>query len=318
MESLHNVQKTSETISLKSMSKIRYILYNKWLYIFLLPAVIYFFIFLYYPTYGLVLAFKDFNFSKGILGSPWAGLKHFEMLFGAEGFRVALKNSVVLSLIRLVCGFPAPIFLALLINELRNKMFKRFAQTVVYLPHFVSWVIISGMAMSLLSTSEGLVNNFIKNIGMEAVPFLDNIKYWRFTFVGIEIWKEAGWGTIIYLAALAGIDQEQYEAAFVDGATRLQRLMYITLPGITSTIAVLLILRIGNLLKTGFEQIFLLYNPLVYDVADVLETYAYRNGILEGRFSYSTAMGLFQAIISVLLVLGANRMSKRITGNSIY
>lgn len=284
----------------------------------MVPAVLYFCIFLYYPTYGLVLAFKDFRYDLGILGSPWVGLKHYAMLFESDSFMLAFKNTIVLNLLRLACGFPAPIILALLINEVRSNTYKKFSQTVVYLPHFISWVIVAGMAMNLLSSSEGLVNIFLKSLGLGAIQFLDSPQNWRFTFVGIEIWKEVGWGTVIYLSALAGIDTEQYEAAFVDGATRLQRLLYITIPSIASTVAVLLILRIGNILKSGFEPIFLMYNPLVYDVADVLETYAYRYGILEGRFSYSTAMGLLQAVLSVILVLSANKLSNRISGHSIY
>jgi putative aldouronate transport system permease protein len=266
----------------------------------------------------LILAFKDYKLSKGIWGSAWVGLDNFKMLLDSPQFITSFKNSLILNFYRLVWGFPMPIVLALVLNEVRLIAYKRIAQTIVYLPHFISWVIIAGMAVNLFSASEGIVNIFLKNIGLDSIPFLNDPRYFRSTLIGIEVWKEVGWGTIIYLAALTAINPEQYEAAIVDGASRLQRILYITVPGITSTIAILLILRVGNLMRAGFEQIILLYNPMVYEVADVLETFAYRNGVLEGRYSYATALGLIQSVLSMVLVLSANRLSKKISGESLY
>ena len=293
----------------------------KFYYLLILPGLLYFIIWHYIPMFGIVIAFKDiapFEGIKGIVEGDWVGFKHFVKFFSSHYFWNILGNTLAISLYKLVFGFPAPILLALVLNELKGMAYKRVAQTVVYLPHFISWVIVSGMAFSIFSSSDGVINILLKNMGIEAIPFLTSPRWFRQTLIGIEIWKEAGWGTIIYLATLAGVDIEQYEAAYVDGATRLQRLLYITLPSISSTIAVLLILRTGNLMRAGFEQIYLLYNPMVYEVADVLETFAYRNGVMEGRISYATALGLLQSALSVVLVLSANKISRKISGQSLY
>ena len=291
---------------------------NGWFYVFLLPAAIYVFVFDYLTIYGLVIAFMDFSFARGFALSKWVGLKHFEILFESPTFYRVLKNSLTLSFMRLAVGFPMPIALALLLNEVRHLGFKRLSQTIVYLPHFISWVIIAGMTYNLFGTTDGMVNVFLRQLGLKNVPFLSSPGLFRQTLIGIEIWKGLGWGSIVYLSAITTIDPEYYEAARVDGAGRWKCMRYITLPCIAPTLTVMLILRMGSLINNGFEQIYLLYSPLVYEVADVLETYAYRVGIREGRYSYTTALGLFKSLISVVMVFGTNAFSRKISGNAIF
>jgi len=288
-----------------------YIFINKWLYIMLIPGMTLLLIFKYIPMYGIVIAFKDFNIVKGIWQSPWVGLQNFIYLFKSQDFYIILRNSILISLYRLLWGFPAPIILALLLNEVRHVRYKKTIQTILYLPHFISWVVIVGIVYNFLSPSTGIVNHIIKMFGKEPIAFLQKEEYFRSILVITDIWKEAGWGTIIYLAAITGIDESLYEAAIIDGATRLQRVRYITIPGIMSTIVVLLILRSGSILRNGFEQIFLMYSPLVYDVADVFETYTYRVGLQEGRFSYATAVGMFQSIVGLILIWMTNAFAKK-------
>lgn len=297
---------------------IKKILMNKWLYIFLIPGMLLIIVFDYLPMYGIVIAFKDFNLIKGIWGSDWIGFKNFQYLFKSHDFYNILFNSLWFSILRLICGFPAPILLALMLNEIRNVTYKRTVQTVLYLPHFISWVVIAGMVINILSPSTGIVNHIIKSMGGEAIPFLQKPEFFRAIVIAAEIWKEAGWGTIIYLAAMAGIDSEMYEASTIDGASRLQKIIYITIPGIMSTIVVLLILRMGSLLRNGFEQIFLLYNPLVYQVADVFETYTYRVGISEGRFSFASAVGIFQSVVGLVLIFTSNKLAKKVGEGGLW
>jgi len=291
---------------------------NKWIYIFSIPIVVYLFVFCYVPMYGVIISFQDFKFRLGFSGSPWVGLKHFETAFGSSKFWQVFENSLVLNLIRLFTSFPAPIILALCLNEVRSTRFKRVAQTVVYLPHFISMVVVVSLAYNLLNSSTGLVNQLIKNLGGKPIGFLDDARYFRGSIVGIGIWKEMGWGTIIYLSAMSGIDMELYDAAQVDGAGRLRRIWHVTLPGIRSTVIVMLVLRMGSLLNNGFEMIFLLYNSFVYEVADVFETYTYRLGVMEGRFSYTTAVGLFKSVVCFILVMTANWLSRKVNESSIF
>lgn len=292
---------------------------NPLLYLLVLPGVIYLVIFHYIPMYGVVIAFKDFSVTKGIWDSPWVGLENFFYLFKSKDFYNIFKNSVLISLYRLLWGFPAPIILALLLNEIRSISFKRLSQTLIYIPHFISWVVIAGIVVNLLSPSaEGMVNYVISSFGYPPINFLLEPKYFRSIVVISEIWKEAGWGTIIYLAAISGIDVFLYESAIIDGANRLKQVWYITLPGIASTVVVLLILRMGHILNNGFEQIFLLYNPLTYQVADVFETFTYRVGLLEGRFSFATAVGIFQSIIGLVLILITNNLSRKYKGSGLW
>ena len=299
-------------------SIITYILGNKSLYLMTLPGLVYLFIFNYIPMYGVLIAFKDFDVIKGIWGSSWVGLNHFHTLFTAPDFYNILKNSLLISFYRLVWGFPAPIIVALMLNEIHHNSFKRITQSLLYLPHFISWVVISGIVYNFLSPAGGALNIIIEAFGGQPVAFLQKPEWFRSIIVVSDIWKELGWGTIIYIAALTGIPGELYEAAIIDGASRLQRMFYITLPGIASTVIVLLTLRMGSILKNGFEQIFLLYNPMVFDVADVLETYTYRVGLLEGNFSFSTAVGIFSSVVGFVLIHLANKLAKRMGEGGLW
>ncbi len=292
-------------------SLLSYVLKNKLLYIMLIPGMAFLFVFNYIPMYGVSIAFKDFNIVKGIWQSPWVGLDNFVYLFRSRDFYVIFRNSILISIYRLFWGFPVPIILALMLNEIRNIYYKKTIQTILYLPHFISWVVIVGIVYNFLSPSTGIVNYVIQAMGGQSVAFLQKEEYFRSILVITDIWKEAGWGTIIYMAAIAGIEVSIYEAAVIDGATRVQRIRYVTIPGIMSTIVVLLILRTGSILRNGFEQVFLMYSPLVYDVADVFETYTYRVGLREGRFSYATAVGMFQSVIGFILILTTNKIAKK-------
>ena len=302
----------------KTNKKI-FALTDKALYLFLLPGFVYLIIFHYIPMYGIIISFKDFSITKGIMGSPWVGFQNFEYLFKSTQFLNVFKNSIMFSMLRLIAGFPAPIFLALLLNEVKHYRYKKFVQTISYIPHFISWVVVCGLVKNILApTDEGIINFFIRKMGGTPVQFLISSFWFRPIVIGAEIWKEIGWGAIIYLAALAGIDPTLYEAAVIDGASRFKRVIHITLPGIASTIVVLLILRMGRLLNNGFEQIFLLYSPMVYNVADVFETYTYRTGLLERRFSYATAVGLFQAVVGLIMIYTTNYFSKLIGEKGLW
>jgi putative aldouronate transport system permease protein len=291
---------------------------HKVLYFMLAPALAYLLIFHYIPMFGAVIAFKNFNIVKGVFGSDWIGLKNFSDMFTSKDFYNVLKNSVFISVCRLFWSFPAPIILALLLNEVRGKIFKRVTQTVFYLPYFISWVVMAGIIMNFLSPTDGLINYIAVKFGGQPQAFLQQPKYFVPILVITEIWKNAGWGSIIYLAAITSINQEMYEAAYIDGANRLQRMWYITFPSILPTVVVMFILNAGNIVKNGFEQIFLLYNPTVYDVGDVIETYTYRLGIQGGQFSYSTAVGLFQAVVGFFLITLTNGLAKRFRQGGIY
>ncbi|SDW46977.1 sugar ABC transporter permease [Paenibacillus sp. CF384] len=297
---------------------VRYVWFNRYLYLMLVPALLYYLIFHYIPMYGAVVAFKDFSIMKGILGSDWAGMKHFEYLFSQDKFWQVIKNTVIISLYRLTFGFPAPIIAALLLNEVRARLFKQTIQTIIYLPHFISWVILGGILINLLSTDSGIVNNLIKVFGGTPVGFLSDESYFRSTLVFSMIWKEFGWNTIIYMAALSGISPHLYEAAVIDGANRLQRLVHLTIPLIRSTIVLILILRLGGIMEAGFEQIFVLYHPGVYRVSDIIDTYVYRIGLTDGRFSLAAAVGLFKSLINFALLVAANWLSRRMGEQGVY
>lgn len=296
----------------------RYILLNKWMYLFLAIGACYLLIFNYLPMYGVVMAFQDFSPVKGFLRSEWVGWTNFNYLFHSMDFLIVFRNSLLISLYRIAWGFPAPIILALMLNEVRRLAFKRTIQTIVYLPHFISWVVLACMINNFLAPSGGLINNLLVSMGGKPISFLTDVSWFRSVLVTSDVYKEVGWGTIIYLAAMTGIDPGLYEAAVIDGANRFQRIWYITLPGISRTIVVLLVLRMGSILRNGFEQIFLLYNSLVYPVADVLETYSYRTGLLEGRYSYATAVSLFQSVVGFVMIVAANAVSRRINDSSLW
>ncbi|CAH1225677.1 putative multiple-sugar transport system permease YteP [Paenibacillus allorhizoplanae] len=308
----------SEMARSKTQLALRYINKKKYLYILLIPAVVYFLIFNYVPMYGIIIAFKDFNFSKGIVGSPWIGFENFKYMFGLSDFYTVFWNSLYLSFLRLVFGFPFPILLALLLNEMRNRTYQRITQTIIYLPHFISWVVIGGILVNFLSPSWGVVNIFLKQFGFEPVFFLADTNYFRPLVILSSMWKESGWESILYLAAMVGINTELYEAASIDGANRFQRIRYVTLPGIKSTIIILLILRLGHIMGNGFEQIFVLQNPLNLSVSEVFETYVYRVGLIGGRFSFGTTVGLFTSVIGLIFLLASNQIAKWMKEDGIW
>lgn len=282
----------------------------RYLYLLLLPGILYFVVFRYLPMYGVVIAFQDFSINKGIWGSKWVGLEQFQKLFRGLSFPGVFKNTVVISLYKLILGFPAPIILALLLNEVKNRKFKKVTQTIVYLPHFISWVILAGLIAMFLHPDTGLINEVVKLFNHGAgIDFLVSKKYFRAILVISDIYKGIGWGSIVYIAAISSIDSAIYEAAMVDGANRLKQMFYITLPALKSTIVVMFILNMGGILNAGFEQILLLYNPRVYDVADIIDTYVYRNGIMSSNYSLSTAAGLFKSVISMGLIIITNKLA---------
>lgn len=286
---------------------------HKYYYLLLLPGIVYFLLIHYWPMFGITIAFKDFRLLDGVMGSPWAGLKWFRTLFASPDFWVALRNTIILSVYKLVFNFPAPILLALLLNEVYHSGFKRIVQTIVYFPHFLSWVILGGILFSLFSTNSGLLSM----LGFSTSPLMDPTKF-RGLLVLSELWKEVGWGTIIYMAAISGINMELYDAAKIDGANRFQLVRHITLPSIAGTIVILLILKTGHILNVGFDQIYNLYNPLVYEVADVLDTYVYRVGITMGRYPFATAAGLFQSVVGLILIVLTNRLAKKFGEQGIW
>jgi len=295
-----------------------YMQQNIWLYIFLTPGLVYFIVFNYVPLYGIVIAFQDFNPIAGIAGSKFVGLENFRLLFQSDNFKSIFRNSIWISVLRLLWGFPIPIFIAIILNEIQMKKFCKFSQTVLYMPHFISWVVLAGIIVNLLSPANGGVNKFLELLGHEPIAFLQSEKYFRSVLVISDIWKEAGWGAIVYIAAISGINVEMFEAAKMDGATVMQKIRYITLPSIVPTITVLFILRLGSLLRNGFEQIFMLYNPLVFKVADVFETYTYRIGLKQGQFGFATAVGLFQSVVGFALVITTNKLSKKYGEGGIW
>lgn len=285
---------------------------NRWLYLMMVPGILYFAVFRYLPMWGVVIAFQDFNPSVGWLQGTWVGMKHFDRFFGGFEFWKLLRNTSILAVYDLVFFFPLPIVLALMLNEIRRQLFKRTIQTIVYLPHFVSWVVVIGISYLLFTTEGGIVNELITSMGFEKISFLLSETWFRTMVVGQIMWKETGWGTILFLAAIAGVDPQLYEAARIDGANRWWQTWHVTLPAIRSTIVILLILRLGNFLDTGFEQIFLMLNPLNRNVGEVFDTYVYAVGIRQGQYSYSTAIGLFKSVVGFILILAANKLAKRI------
>lgn len=290
---------------------------NKYIYLILLPVIAWYAIFCYGPMYGAVIAFKDFSPGKGIMGSPWVGFKNFLDFFKSYYFLRILKNTILLSGLGLIFGFPAPIILALLLNEVRNNFFKRTVQTITYLPHFISIVVICGMIHTFVK-QDGIITLFLSYFGVKNQNLLVEAANFRPIYIISGIWQQVGWNSIIYLAALTGIDQQLYEAARVDGASRLRQTWSITIPGILPTIMILLILRIGDLLNVGFEKVMLLYNPTIYETADVISTFVYRRGILSADYSYATAVDLFNSVVACILILCANKISKKLTENSLW
>lgn len=299
-------------------TKLTNITKNYQLYLFILPALTYFLLFHYWPMYGVQIAFKDFNALLGIIDSPWVGLKHFERFINVYSFKDLLSNTVGLSLYMLLISFPAPIILALLINEIRHSGFRRLVQTVTYAPHFISTVIMVSMIMLMLNPNYGIVNKIIGLIGFEAHDFMIDQSWFKSIYVLSEIWQHAGWSSIIYLAALAGIDQEQHEAAMIDGASRLQRIWHINLPGITPTIVILFLFAVGGVMEIGFEKIFLMQNSLNLQSSEVISTYVYKMGMLNHQFSFSAAVDLFNSVINFTLLIAVNAVVKRFSETSLW
>lgn len=296
--------------------------------IFVLLGILFMAIFSYVPMFGILMAFKDYKISSGIIGiftSDWAGLRYFEEFVNDYNFPTLVKNTLALSILKLFFSFPIPILYAIMLNEVRNAFFKRFVQTVSYLPHFISWVVIVGVAFAFFSTDTGLVNNLLMSMGWidEPLRILTDPDYFWGLAVSSAVWKEAGWWTIIFLAAIAGIDPSLYEAAEMDGAGRLKRIWHITLPGIKGSIVVVLILSIGNILGGGlvgsnFEQAFLLGNPLNSDKSQIIQTYSFNMGLAQGRFAFATAIDLVQSIISLILILSSNYIAKKVSGSGLF
>ncbi len=290
---------------------------NWQLYALLFLPIVYFLIFKYGPMYGVTIAFKRFNLFQGINASEWAGLATFKEIFRMREFYVALRNTLMLNFLDLVFSFPAPIILAIMLNELKSMVFKKLSQTILYLPHFISWVIVGGIVYQVFATKSGMVNTLLMNMGLEAIPWLSDKQYWLVTYLATGVWHSAGWGTIIYLAALTAINKELYEAAEVDGAGRLTKIRYITLPGIQSTIVVLLIMKLGELVQIGFERPYVLGNVSVSEYSEVLSTFVYKMGLQSAQYSLATGVGFFQAVVGLIFILTANFIAKKTTEQGI-
>ncbi|QNK60978.1 sugar ABC transporter permease [Paenibacillus sp. PAMC21692] len=290
----------------------------RWMYLMALPGFLFFLIMKYLPMWGILLAFQDYNPFKGFWESEWVGFENFKTFFTYGDFWPLLRNTLTISILNLIFFFPAPIVLALMLNEVRAEAFKRITQTIIYLPHFLSWVIVVSFTFLFFSFDIGFLNKALNFIGFAEISILSEPRYFYGLLVGQNVWKEVGWGTIIFLAAIAGVDQQLYEAATVDGAGRLRKIWHVTLPAIRSTIVILMILKLGDMLDVGFEQILLMLNPMVQNVGEVFDTYVYQQGILSGNFSYSIAVGLFKSVAGLILVVGGNYLAKKAGEDGLY
>lgn len=308
---------------MKRMKWRVYLKRNYDLYLLLVPALVFVLIFHIIPMYGITLAFKDYDMFltdspfRSILESPWVGLKYFRKLFARPEFIDAVRNTLIISVAKIVFVFPLPIIFAILLNEVKSSKFQKVLQTVVYLPHFLSWAVVAGIFVSLLG-STGLVNSFLVSAGFDKIDFLMSNHLFRPVLIFSDAWKEVGWSSIIYFAAIAGLDQECFEAARVDGANRMQQIWYVTIPGLMPTIVLMLILRVGSIMNAGFGQVLAMYNPTVYETGDIIETYIYRIGLGKMDFSTGTAVGLFNSIIALILVVSSNAVAKKMSGKSIW
>ncbi|GMQ59166.1 ABC transporter permease subunit [Vallitalea sediminicola] len=291
---------------------------QKYLLLLLLPGLLYYIIFRYIPMYGVLIAFKKYDFRLGIWGSPWVGLKYFEQFVFGPYFWRLVKNTFLLSFYDLIFGFPIPIIFALLLNEIKSKKFKSTVQTISYLPHFISVVIVVGLLKTMLSPNGGAINNIIEFLGGQQINFFMEKNWFRTLYVSSGIWQGFGWGSIIYLATMAGINPQLYEAARMDGAGRFKCMWHVTLPGIKPTIVVLLILRLGRILSVGFEKVILMYNPKIYETADIISTYVYRYGILKANYSFGTAVGLMNSLVALMLIVITNKISKKVSDTSLW
>ena len=305
---------------MKKRNKTLILMKRNWiLYLFLVPAVVYIAVFMYAPMYGLVIAFKDFSASKGIMGSPWVGTKWFSTFFNAPRFWQILKNTLALSVYSLVVGFPLPVILALIINGIGNTRAKKFRQTVTYMPYFISTVVLVGMMSVLFSPRSGIVNTLLSYLGGSGDTFfMGESKFFRHMYVWSGVWQSTGWNSIIYIAALTGVSQELHEAAKIDGANKLQRILNVDLPAIMPTMVILLIMNCGSILSVGYEKVYLLQNDLNTPVSEVISTYIYKMGLQQQRFSYSTAIGLFNNVINFIILITVNKVSKKISGMGLF
>lgn len=283
----------------------------------LVPGLLLMFVFRYGPLYGVLLAFKEYRLIDGVLGSPWVGFEQFRILFNTPKALNAIKNTIIISLLKMLWGFPAPILFALLLNEVSHRFFKRLVQSLSYLPHFISWIILSGIFIQFLSPTTGPINLLIHRLGGEPIFFMANVRWFRTVLVATAIYKGFGWGSILYLAALSNIDPTLYESAVIDGANRFQRVVYITLPMLVPLIVIVLILQMRGIMEAGFDQVFNMYNPRVYPVADIIGTYVYRTGIIQMNYSFATAVDVFQSTVGLMFILIVNFATRRI-GNAEY
>jgi putative aldouronate transport system permease protein len=316
-----NTNLGAEQTVIKEVQKepvLRKYLKHKVLFFMFLPGLIYYIVFQYLPMYGLIISFKDFRILDGIMASPWVGLKHFQTAFSSSEFWGVFENTLILSGLKLLFSFPAPIVLALLLNEVYHLKFKKTIQTITYLPYFLSWVVLSGIVINLLSPSSGPVNAFLSVLGIKPIYFIGNKEWFRPVLVLSSIWKEIGWGTIVYLAAVSNVNPELYEASRVDGAGRFRQVLNVTLPAISPVIIIMFIFAVGGIVNDDFDQIFNLYNPAVYSVGDVLSTYIYRMGLENMLYSYTAALGFFKNIIAFGLVLGTNYLSKHFSEYGLW
>lgn len=288
------------------------------LYLLILPILVFFFVFSYMPMYGIIIAFKDYVAAKGIWGSPWVGFAHFQRFFESIYFERTIKNTLGISLYSLVVGFPMPILLALMINEVRHLPFKRTVQTVTYAPYFISQVVMCGMIIIFIRPDAGFINMLLKAMGHEQIAFIIEPSWFKTIYVWSGVWQNTGWGTIIYIAALAGLDQQMYEAAQIDGANKIQKIWHITLPCLMPTAILLLIMNCGSLMSVGFEKVFLLQTPLNMEASDVISTYTYRAGMIDANYSYSAAIGLFNSVINFVILFIVNQISKRASSISLF
>ncbi len=291
---------------------------HRWMYLLLIPPLTYYLVFRYIPIYNAQIAFKDFRPLLGVEGSPWIGFQHFETFFNSYYFSQLIFNTVFFSTAKLILGMPVAIILAIAIHESRFMLFRSLVQTVTYLPHFISWVIMFGLLLGLLSPGNGMINETIKSLGGQPISFLTAPDWFRQIVISSDIWKETGWSTILYLAALIGINPDLYEAAAVDGASRWRRIWHISLPGIIPVMVLITLLRLGNILDAGFNQIFVLYSVPVYSVGDIIDTWVYRSGILDFQFSLATAVGLFKGVFGLILIVVANQVAKRVANQSLF
>jgi len=316
LKTLPSLPPSTEKLNFKKF--LRSMWRQRWLYFLMAPTLIYFVVFKYGPLWNAQIAFKDFKPLLGVMGSPWVGFKHFETFINSFYFTELMTNTIIFSVAKLLLGLPIAVICAIALHETWLVKYRTFVQTMIYLPHFLSWVIMFGVLLVILSPGNGLLNAIIEKFGGEPIPFLTSPDYFRWVVILSDIWKETGWSTILYLAALLAISPDLYEAAAVDGATPLQRIWYISLPGILPVIVLVTLLRMGHILEAGFNQIFVLYSVPVYSVGDILDTWVYRQGVLQFQFSLATAVGFFKGAIGLVLIMVSNRIAKRLAQQSIY